>query len=278
MENTTYKVLVPHDFTSVADTAVNHAAKIASFFNGGIYVLHIVAKDKEVEDAREKLNAIAQEASKTYNIKVEPIIRIGNIFEDIGDVATEIDARLIVMGTHGAKGIQKLVGSYALKVITHSKVPFIVVQNKKVREHGYKNIVVPIDSGPESKQKLTLTTNMAKHFGAKLHIITPNEKDEFVRKKLNQQLAFAKKYLEEKGVEYDVQTAAGEKSFPKEVIKFAVEIDADLIAVVRHEETSILSDLFSSNAVQDILANDAEIPVLIVNPSDVFLAGSILFR
>ena len=100
----------------------------------------------------------------------------------------------------------------------------------------------------------------------------------FVRKKLNQQLAFAKKYLEEKGVEYDVQTAPGVKSFPKEVIKYAVEIDADLIAVVRHEETSILSDLFASNAVQDILANDAEIPVLVMNPSDVFLAGSILFR
>ena len=125
MENTAYKVLVPHDFTSVADTAINHAAKIASIFDGGIYLLHIVGKDKEVGDAREKLTKIAEEAAKTYNLKVEPIIRIGNIFEDIGDVATEIDARLIVMGTHGVKGIQKLVGSYALKVITHSKVPFI---------------------------------------------------------------------------------------------------------------------------------------------------------
>ena len=57
---------------------------------------------------------------------------------------------------------------------------------------------------------------------------------------MNQQLAFAKKYLEEKGVEYDVQTAPGVKSFPKEVIKYAVEIDADLIAVVRHEETNTI--------------------------------------
>ncbi len=278
MKNTAYKVLVPHDFTSVADTAINHAAKIASIFDGGIYLLHIVAKAKEVDSAREKLAKIAEEATKTYNLKVEPIIRIGNIFEDIGDVAKEIDARLIIMGTHGVKGIQKLVGSYALKVITHSQVPFIVVQNKKVKDHGYKNIVVPIDSGPESKQKLTLTANMANHFGAKLHIITPKELDEFLRKKLNQQLAFAKKYIEEKGLEYDVKTAPGETNFPKEVINYAVEIEADLIAVVRHEETSILTDLFASNSVQNILANDAEIPVLVMNPSEVFLAGSILFR
>ena len=58
MENTAYKVLVPHDFTSVADTAINHAAKIASIFDGGIYLLHIVGKDKEVGDAREKLTKI----------------------------------------------------------------------------------------------------------------------------------------------------------------------------------------------------------------------------
>ena len=59
------------------------------------------------------------------------IIRKGNIFEDIGDVAKEIGARLIIMGTHGIKGIQKLVGSYALKVILHSEIPFIITQKKR---------------------------------------------------------------------------------------------------------------------------------------------------
>ena len=50
------------------------------------------------------------------------------IFSTIGEVATEIDANLVIMGTHGIRGMQKLTGSWALKVIVGSKAPFLVVQ------------------------------------------------------------------------------------------------------------------------------------------------------
>ena len=44
------------------------------------------------------------------------------------DIASEIDAEMVIMGTHGIKGMQKFFGSWALKVIANSKVPFIVIQ------------------------------------------------------------------------------------------------------------------------------------------------------
>ena len=53
----------------------------------------------------------------------------GSIFTAIAEYANEKDASLVVMGTHGMKGMQKLTGSWALKVIVKSKVPFIVVQD-----------------------------------------------------------------------------------------------------------------------------------------------------
>ena len=110
MDKDVYKVLVPHDFTSVADCALTHAAKLAKSFNGEVYLLHVVSKAKEVDACSKKLNEIVNVSDKKYGINTHSIVRIGNIFEDIGDVASEIGAGYIVMGTHGAKGMQKIMG------------------------------------------------------------------------------------------------------------------------------------------------------------------------
>ena len=49
----------------------------------------------------------------------------------------------------------------ALNVVTNSPVPFIIVQENKIDESGYNDIVVPLDLAKETKQKLTLVANMA---------------------------------------------------------------------------------------------------------------------
>ena len=152
MDKNVYKVLVPHDFTTVADCAVIHAAKIAKSFDGEVYLLHVVSKSKEVESAKEKLTKIVEQTDNKYGINTHVIVRIGNIFDDIGDVATEIGAGYIVMGTHGATGMQKIMGSHALKVISHSKVPFVIVQEKGPSDTDtYDDIVVPIDYSDVTK-------------------------------------------------------------------------------------------------------------------------------
>ena len=42
--------VVPHDFTPVADVALNHAIATAKTVNARIYLLHVVSKTKEIED------------------------------------------------------------------------------------------------------------------------------------------------------------------------------------------------------------------------------------
>jgi nucleotide-binding universal stress UspA family protein len=53
------KFLVPHDFTSVADTALNHALKVAKTTGGSVHLLHVVGKPGQVDEAREKLQQLA---------------------------------------------------------------------------------------------------------------------------------------------------------------------------------------------------------------------------
>merc|ERR1711991_9537 len=42
------------------------------------------------------------------DVDVKAVVKVGNIFDDIGKIAEDKEARMIVMGTHGAKGMQKL--------------------------------------------------------------------------------------------------------------------------------------------------------------------------
>jgi len=276
MEKQSYKVLVPHDFSNVADCAVSHAVKIAKSFNGKVYLLHVVSKTKEIDDMKEKLAKIALAAEDKYGAKISILVRIGNIFEDIGDVAAEIGARYIIMGTHGARGMQKIMGSYALKVISNSKVPFIIVQEKgPSHTDTYDDIVVPIDHSNVTKQKLQVAANIAKQFGSKIYLFTDKESDEFLQRKLNRELSFAKKYFEDKGIAYEMYKNESGGNFKKQLIKYAAQTDADMIVIVNTQEGSLLPDFFGSDE-QEVIANEAEIPVLITNPTQEIVAGGVL--
>lgn len=269
-----YTLLVPTDFTEAADCALDHANKIAELFQGEVQLLHVVAKDKEIPKIEEKLDKIISERG-IAGVKYNKIVRKGNIFDDIGDVAKDIGANIILMGTHGVKGIQKLVGSYALKVILHSEVPFIITQKKGPVHDGYKNVVVPINYEQETKQKLVLIAAIAKHFDATLHVYVPNESDAFLKARLKNQLGFTRKFLDEKKVKYDVKIAEQKGDFNMQVASYAKKIGSDLIAVINTADKGVLPDFMGgSSGEQDLITNSEQIPVIIMNPSQKFVAES----
>ena len=265
--------IVPHDFSDVADCALNHAIATAKVVGAEVYVLHVVAKEKAIAAAEKKL---AEVVSKKGNegIKITPKVRVGNIFDDIGDFAAELHAELIFMGTHGASGWQHIAGSHALKVVTHSSVPFIIVQQKQVGENGYDDIVVPLDLNKETKQKLAIVASMAKYFKSRVHVITPNETDEFLKHKVQANVKFAKKFFSERDIEMTA-TLAPSSGFDKEVVKLAVSKDADLIAIMNQNKSNYLG-AFGSNYEQYMITNDAQIPTLVVNPIETPYGGSVL--
>ncbi len=269
--------IVPHDFSKVADTALNHAIKVAKTTGAGVHLLHVVSKTSQVDEARTKLEKLAAETEAKEGISCGAVVRIGNIFDDIGKYASEISASLIFMGTHGAKGWQKIVGSDAMKVITNSAVPFIVVQERPIKESGYDDIVVPLDLEKDTKQKLTIVADMAKYFNSKVHIITPREDDEYLLHQLNSNIAFTKKFLSERHIEFTTHIAE-DGSLEKETIRLASALDADLIAIMNHQGNRFTGGLFANSAEQILITNDAQVPVCIMNPrSTTVSGGSIMF-
>lgn len=254
--------IVPHDFTPVAENAFAHAMSTAKIVSATIFLLHVVSKEKGIKEAQEKLEEIIKNADTT--IDIVPVVRVGNIFDDIGDFASEHNADLIFMGTHGRHGWQHITGSHALKVITHSTVPFIVVQEKGVKENGYDDIVVPLDLNKETKQKLAYVANIATYFKSRVHVITPDESDEFLRHQVKANIQFAQRFFQERNIQVTTKVAPA-NGFDKEVVKHAVSLDADLIAIMNLNRNNLLG-VITANYEQYILTNDAQIPTLIVNP------------
>ena len=273
------KLLVPTDFTEVAHTAINHAVRIAETTKGEVILLNVVKSKEEMSSATEKM-AEEEKIAKSFNpdCNVKSVVRIGNIFDDIGQAADEIGANLIIMGTHGASGWQKVVGSHALKVITNSSVPFIVVQKQIMRPSVYDNIVVPLDLHNETKQKLEIVSSMANYFKSKVHLISPYESDEFLLHKLKANIAWGKKYLSGKGVKSDAHIGAKGANFIDEILNLTADVDADLISIMNLQKNSLMGMLVSAYE-QSLITNELQTPVLCVNPLTATVSsGSILVR
>lgn len=267
-------ILVPTDFTSVADCALNHALKLASILKVSIGLLHIVENDKHKDDALERLKQII-EINSANNVSIEAIVEKGNIFEDIGRVAKEKKARFIIMGTHGVKGFQHITGSYALKVITNSNVPFIVVQDRKIKE-GYKNIICPLDLSDETKQKIDISITMAQYFNSKLYWVSPHETDEFFAKRISNNLAFAQNECKKKNVVSEQKIFSEKGNFVKQTLAYAVSVDADLIAIINGQELGV-HEYIAGTQERQFITNEAQIPVMCINPVNVQREGSLLF-
>ena len=273
------KLLVPTDFTNEAHSAIQHAVKLGVIVQAEVILLNVVKDKSDIPAATTKLKE-EEKWAKTVNdqIDVRSIVRVGNIFDDIGDAASELGVSLIIMGTHGASGWQKITGSYALKVITNSSVPFIVVQDQLMNDTGYDSIVVPLDLNNETKQKLEMVASIAHYFDSEVHLITPNESDEFLSNKLKANRIWAAKYLKGKNVKFTTQIVDDGDNLLEGVFKLSKKVEADLIAIMNLQKNSLMGVLGRSYH-QEIIANKAKVPVLCLNPlKSTIASGSILVR
>jgi nucleotide-binding universal stress UspA family protein len=255
--------IVPHDFTPVATIALNHAIETSKRVNTTIHILHVVEKQEDIDAATNKIDELIA-AHAVEGITLTNNVRIGNIFTSIAEFSAEHQAEMIFMGTHGAHGWQHVIGSNALRVVTSSATPFIIVQEKSPKVGGYKDIVVPLDLHKETKQKLAIVAKLARYFSSKVHIVTPEESDSYLKYQVETNILFAESYFKELGIAMDSSVLPG-KDFDHEVIRYGVSIDADLIAIMNLNRQGILG-VFTSSYEQAIITNDALIPTLILNP------------
>lgn len=267
MEERKNLIVVPWDFTPVASYALAHAVKISSMVGSEISLLHIVSNgisQKAMTETKARLQKVIDDNSKKYNIALLWQISKGTIFNAIAEYANEKEASLVIMGTHGMKGMQKITGSWALKVMVKSKTPFIVIQDPPSDQGRYHNIVFPVDFRSENKEKMKMAIFMGKYFDSKIHMLVAGTTDKWLAKKTKVNLNFAIKYLIQNNIEYEIHEVT-KKNFPQQTLDFAQKINADLILIVTTKNITFADYTFGASE-QYIIANSSKIPVICVNP------------
>lgn len=267
MENNTNIVLVPTDFTNVAECAINHACMLAKQNKNEVTLLHILTKNNKAEDSLvNQLQSQCDYFSGKYGIKVNKLFKEGSIFTTIGEVADELKASLVVMGTHGVVGMQKLTGAWAIKVIESSNVPVIVVKSKMPQLEGYKKIVLPVDFSVETKQKTMQTLNMAKMFDATVYLYKQKGIDDIHQSKIDLNAQFIKRYLKEQDIPHvEEQQAKASVDFDKDFIQYAKEVEANLIIILTTKEKELIEFVLGP-VEQKVINNKEEIPVMCIHP------------
>lgn len=133
-------ILVPTDFSEASERAVTMAVELAERFDARLTLLHVWSVPNTgyaealswpidaMERAAQKALDGAWDAAVKLHPKTDALLREGREWRQIIRVAQERGVDLVVMGTHGRRGLQRLVlGSVAEKVVRLSHVPVLTV-------------------------------------------------------------------------------------------------------------------------------------------------------
>lgn len=271
MEKLERPIIVPWDFSQVAENAFQHAVNISKSLNRDILLLHIVPEIKDADSKKGELKEAAEKLGKEYGIKPHTEVVDGNILHAIGNTAKELKAEMIIMGTHGMKGAQKLFGSKALKVVVSSRIPFVIVQDKPAKEK-IETILLPIDFKTENKEKANWIYYLARNFGAKFVILKSKSKDKGFRRKTLSNIRYIESFLKGHDVAYEIVTTEGKQSFKKEIVSYAKSHEADLILVMATRDINWI-DFMLGAPEQYLIANPDGLPVMCMNPKPAKVAG-----
>ena len=142
------RILVATDFTETSERALEFGIELARKFDAAITLVHVYqipamgfadggyiagaeVAAQLATAAQNRLDATV-ESKKTAGVPMQAILREGVAWEEINAVAKEVEGDLIVIGTHGRRGLARaLLGSVAENVIRTSTIPVLVIHGPR---------------------------------------------------------------------------------------------------------------------------------------------------
>lgn len=276
-------IIVPIDFSKEALNGLRLAVLFANQFKSNIQMVYVqkpvsefgrVGAGEEHRFAAQSFEKLIEEYSPRLHegIELTYIIKKGKIYREVVNQAQAFDETTIICSTHGASGFEEFfIGSNAFKIISATDRPVITIRHGSV-PHEIKKIVMPIDMTADTRQKVPMTAEIAKAFGAEVHIVTVSsiQTDEVVTK-LN---AYSKQvcdYFKEYDVPFKTTNLNGD-NITDITIEYALDVNADLISIMTEQSTALTNFVLGSYAQQ--MLSKSPIPVLSITPQEIFIMGS----
>ncbi len=193
--------------------------------------------------------------------KINIILRKGKVYNEVATVARMVNADIIFAGTHGVSGFEQYwIGSNAYRIVTYAPCPVITLRGDFDIRENIRNILMPIDSTPETKQKLPFTAQLASICGATIHLaIVYNSPIGVIRNRMKSYAEDAAKYLNQHHIPCVIEELEAD-NFVSSLLQYAKNSDADLISIMT-EQGGTSGGMFLGPYAQQLI-NNSFIPVL----------------
>ena len=253
-------ILVATDFSATSEKALQYAKAIASRYDSKIHLVHVIQPTpvdllapEAMSEADEQMHRAAEEqmekqAGKLRNVRHQVHLSNGAACEVVEDLVRENRIDLVVAGTHGAKGFEKLVlGSTAEQIFRSATCPVLTVgPNAPVIDlaAGLNCILFPTDLMSDESGALAHAISLARRPQAYLmllHVMVrvqpplPGEAEQYERPYVNRlrRLLPSNAALPYPAI-YRIEYAS---AAPDAILQVARELTAGLIVLsVRPEE------------------------------------------
>ncbi|MFB6271757.1 MAG: universal stress protein [Salinibacter sp.] len=282
------RILFPTDGSECAERARRHALHLAAHFDASLHVIQVETRDVELEDVVQiteadllaDLHGGAEEAPPAL---AEPRIQehtvaYSSVAGGIRTYAVEHDVDLVVIGTHGRRGVRRLLlGSVAEEVVRQAECPVVTVGRGAVSPEAMNGgtMLVPVDFSETRSRLLAHAREIAPIYGMDiriLHVVEragvpetygeygrtpgPEKPAERVREVLNEEV----EPLRKAGIDVEIEARSGHPA--EEVLTAAEDIGATFISIATHGRTGMKRMLMGS--VAEKVIRQAPCPVCTV--------------
>lgn len=280
----TKKIIITTDFSDTAALAIKHGAFLAKYTKGTVYLMHVISRhwekfnvftpsitlenlEKASDTVQAKLTQLADDIKSEYSVEVVTNVATGNPTGEIIKFAKEINAGLIVMGTHGYSSWEDLtIGSNALKIITKSPCPVLTL-SQNITKIGYSKIVLPIDTSEHTRYKVVPALELAKHFNAHIYAVGILASDEETKKPaMRVMLKQVEDAAKDKGLECTTEIMDNVKNRAVATVQHTQKVGGDLIAIMTDQDAELSGFFLGPYALQVI--HHSQVPVLSIKPEE----------
>ncbi|MBN2480623.1 MAG: universal stress protein [Bacteroidales bacterium] len=268
-------ILVPVDFEKPSIHALKSSVGCAAFVKGKVHMLHVIeASDffskllKSQEEVvsvtvgvMDELNALKNKYFKGSEIDAVTQVETGKPYKKILEYAEKIDPSIIILGDNDpVKSSGKKLGPTNTQIITASKWPVLTV--KKIEPGLPRKIVIPLDLSDESSAQICNAIVLAKEYNSKVYLASvviggiKKEESRIYTKLKDVQVTFERNDI-------DCELKLYQRSdvpVYKRIIQYAEEVEADMIMILTHKESSTHDNYIG--AVAHHIINEAPMPVL----------------
>jgi nucleotide-binding universal stress UspA family protein len=296
---TVRRILCPIDFSEFADRALRHATRIAGWYEAEIHALHVVPVMTEgwaipmavgASAAGPSIPAGLREAldvrlapARAAHLPLHTDVREGGAAREILAYAGEADVDLIVMGSHGRSGFQRLLlGSVTDAVLRKATCPVLTVchagEPSAPEGPPFRRIVCAVDFQPASEHALRFALSLAEDGDAEitlLHVVEPFFEEE-IAKRTHVAVEDYRQFLETQLVARlgrFIPAETTDACRPREVVRIgwpweeitrlAKDSSADLVVMGLHRGRGAVDRLVFGSTAQQVLRH-AECPVLTI--------------